>query len=266
MLTNAFLRKMRLSGLVLFFGNTFLQLAYSALIAFDIFRLLGVPWLEEDLFNVLASIMALGFLLMFLGGVLQRKVKKPEVDVAKLGDSAAFYEQQKEYAEPDLDASYKGKGTKRYFLLVMLVIVATSIAFIIYDKTQGVVSTVFFTVYQGLLQYSVALGIIAVAFLVALIVGNVNEDVWRLYIRGYHVHESIIGIYFTFIGAPLLFTSGLSPVPFYIGLAYITAGVFLVGRDWRDVVRGYLLVHKSNEPDYDEYMALKGKRGAIFNA
>ena len=94
----------------------------------------------------------------------------------------------------------------------------------------------------------------------ALVSGNLNEDVFRLYIKGYHVHESIIGLYFVLIGGPLLWGYSLQ---FEIGIAFMAAGIFLVGRDWKDVVKGDLLVHKSLEPDYDAYMNLKKQQSRL---
>jgi hypothetical protein len=257
---NAFLRKLRVAGLYTFFGNTFLQLGWSVFSAFDLFWLLGIDEYRRPIFVVLVAIMALGFTLMFLGALLQRKVKKPQVDAAKLGDSAAFYQQQKEYAEPEAPASGGGgKATLRFFGVALAFFAATAAMYVLWDAVPGIWAGIF---YQGFYQYSIAFGAVAVGFLVALVVGSVNEDVWRLYIAGYHVHESVIGLYFTCVGAPMLF-AGFYGLEFCIGMAFIVSGIFLVGRDWKDVVKGNILVHKSREPDYDEYMRLKSKRGSI---
>ncbi len=258
---NAFLRKLRVAGLVTFFGNTFLQFAWSVFSAFDLFSLLGVRAYKWLIFDILALVMALGFALMFLGALLQRKVKKPQVDAAKLGDSAAFYRQQKEYAEPETaETGGGGKATFRFFGIALAIFASTAVIFILTDAVPGTLGGI---LYQGLFQCSIAFGTVAVGFLVALVVGNVNEDVWRFYIAGYHVHESMIGLYFTCIGTPML-VPGFYTLPFCIGMAFIVSGIFLVGRDWKDVVKGDILVHKSREPDYDEYMRLKSKRGSVL--
>ncbi len=107
-----------------------------------------------------------------------------------------------------------------------------------------------------------ALGSIAVGCLVALVSGNMTEDVWRTYIAGFHVHEGFVGIYFALIGGPMLAMAAIS-VEYYIGLVFILSGVFLVGRDWRDIVKGEILVHKSHEPDYEQYAALKAKKNEL---
>ncbi|NMC05798.1 MAG: hypothetical protein GYA24_11330 [Candidatus Lokiarchaeota archaeon] len=257
---NTFLRKLRVAGLVMFFGNTFLQLAWSIFSAFDLFSLVGAAAYKRPVFGVLAMVMALGFVLMFLGALLQRKVKKPEVDMTKLGDSAAFYQHQKEYAEPDPSGQGgQGKATFKFFGIAVTFFVATAVMYMLTDLSPGT----FGILYRGFFQGSIAFGAVAVGFLVALVVGNVNEDVWRLYIAGYHVHESVIGLYFTCIGAPMLAISFYS-LEFCIGMAFIVSGIFLVGRDWKDVVKGDILVHKSREPDYDDYMRLKAKRGSVL--
>ena len=258
---NAFLRKLRVAGLYTFFGNTFAQLAWSLFSAFDLFYILGAGAYKHPVFAILAIIMVLGFTLMFLGALLQRKVKKPAIDDAKLGDSAAFYEQQKQYAEPEAAGSGgKSKATFKFFGVALAFFAATAGMYVLWDYLPESWVAI---LYQGFYQYAIAFGAVAVGFLVALVVGNVNEDVWRLYIAGYHVHESVIGLYFTCVGAPML-ASGMYGLEFCIGLAFIVAGIFLVGRDWKDVVRGNILVHKSREPDYDEYMRLKSKRGSII--
>jgi hypothetical protein len=46
-------------------------------------------------------------------------------------------------------------------------------------------------------------------------------------------------------------------------MVFIVAGIFLIGRDWKDVVAGRILVHYSKEEDYDEYKKLKEKRGDL---
>jgi hypothetical protein len=261
---NSLLRRLRGAGLYMFFGNTFLQLTWSVFSAFDLFSLLGVAGYKRPVFSVLATVMALGFVLMFLGALLQRKVKKPQVDAATLGDSAAFYQHQKEYAEPVVTGSAgHGKATFKFFGIALAIFAATGIVAALYEAIPAPQGNVFYTLFQGLYQSSIAVGTVAVGFLVALVVGNVNEDVWRLYIAGYHVHESVIGLYFTCIGAPML-AGGFYGLEFCIGIAFIVAGIFLVGRDWKDVVKGDILVHKSREPDYDEYMRLKSKRGSVL--
>jgi hypothetical protein len=262
---NAFLRKMRVAGLYTFFANTFLQFTWSIFSAFDLFGLIGASALRRPIFSVLSVVMALGFTLMFLGALLQRKVKKPVVDAVTLGDSAAFYQHQKDYAEPEASSTGKGtsKATFKFFGVALGFFLVTAVFGLITDWAPPAWSIPAYPLFQGFFQYSVAFGAVAVGFLVALVVGNVNEDVWRLYVAGYHVHESVIGLYFTCIGAPMLAT-GIYGLEFCIGMAFIVSGIFLVGRDWKDVVKGDILVHKSREPDYDEYMKLKSKRSSFL--
>jgi len=246
-----------MAGLVIFFGNTFAQFSFSLLSAFNVFYIVGLGFLRRPVFYCLTGVMILGFVLMFVGSLLQRRFKKPELDAAKLGDSTKFYEHQKEYGEPE---SKGGKATFRFFGITLVLFAATVVFYILWDVAASTeISDMMGTIYGGLYQYSIALGAISIAFLVALIVGNVGEDLFRFYIAGYHVHESVIGAYFVLIGTPLL-AAGLYSLEFCIGMAYLVAGIFLVGRDWKDVVKGDILVHYSREPDYDEYKKLKAKR------
>ena len=248
------LRNIRLIGLFLFFGNTFLQFALSFFIAFDLFTLLGVSSLETSLFYILCLVMLTGFLLIFLGSLIQRKFKKPEVDASKLGEQADFYEHQQQFAEPK---ETREKGVSRFFLILLILIIITAIITTAYNWTM---EGTLYSVWRGFYAYTFAFGAVGIAFLVAMVVGNVNEDMWRLYIRGYHVHESVFGIYFAMIGAPLLATYAFYTLQFAIGMVFIVAGIFLIGRDWKDVVAGRILVHYSKEDDYEEYKKLKENR------
>ncbi len=250
---------MRITGLAAFFGNTFLFLVYSVFVAFDIFSLIQVSGLRTIIFWILFSIMIGGFCLLFLGSRLQKVLEKSEtkikgtsnqIDQVNLSKSdAEFFNQQQEYVTPK---GPEGRGTMKLFGISVLVIV---LAILFWGLSLNSLA-------RGFYAYSVALGAITVACLVALVSGNVSEDLWRAYLGGYHVHESFIGIYFAIIGGPMM-ALAVSPVEFYLGLAYIISGVFLVGRDWKDVVQGKFLVHKSKEPDYEQYAAIKAKKKEI---
>ncbi len=258
-LTQNLLRRVRKTGFVAFFGNTFLFLIYSVFVAFNIFSLIPIPDLRIMVFWVLFGIMMGGFLLMFIGSRLQKVVEKAEarekggefgINQDKLSKAEAeFVNHQQEYAAP---RGPERRGTLKFFV-VTLTVLACAILF-------GVLSIQPFA--GGFYAYSMAFGSIAVACFVALVSGNMTEDVWRTYIAGYHVHESFVGIYFAVIGGPMLAMAAFS-VEYYLGLIYVVAGVFLVGRDWRDVAKGEILVHKSKEPDYEQYAALKAKKNEI---
>ncbi len=262
LLTQDLLRRVRKTGFVAFFGNTFLFLLYSVFVAFNIFALIPVPDLRIIVFWILFGIMFGGFALMFLGSRLQKVVEKAEatekgvtngINQANLSKTETeFLNHQQEYAAPK---GPERRGTMKVFGLTLLII-ACAVLF-------GVLSIE--PLARALYAYSVAFGLIAVGCFVALVSGNMTEDVWRTYLAGYHVHESFVGIYFALIGGPMLAFAALS-VEYYVGLIYIVSGVFLLGRDWRDVVKGEILVHKSKEPDYEQYAALKAKKNEIQGA
>jgi hypothetical protein len=258
-LTQSMLRRMRITGLAAFFGNTFLFLAYSIFVAFNIFSLIPIVGLRTIVFWVLFGIMIGGFCLLFLGSRLQKMVETAEtrakgagnrINQANLSKSdVEFINQQQEYASPK---GPEGRDTMKFLGITLLVIV---LAIIFWDLSLNPLA-------RGFYAYSVALGAIAIACLVALVSGNVSEDLWRAYLAGYHVHESFVGIYFAIIGGPMVALAAFS-VEYYLGLSYVISGVFLVGRDWKDVVQGKILVHKSKEPDYEQYAALKAKKKQI---
>ncbi|MFX0099416.1 MAG: hypothetical protein ACFFCS_07520 [Candidatus Hodarchaeota archaeon] len=251
-----FLRKMRLVGLVIFFGNTFVLFTFSLFHSFNLFSLLNISGVKDLAFSILALVMATGFLLMFIGGVLQRKFQgtEEEKDVEKLGIDKELYEKQKEYGAPK-----EVKGRDAYiFLWITLIFFALTAVFYLLDNVLpwSPWSYLLYNFNRGFYHYSVAFGAVAVAILVSFIVGNINEDVMRFYIGPYHLHESVIGIYFAMIGGPLL-SYWFYSLEFCIGLAFLVSGIFLVGRDWEDVVKGEMLVHKSREADYEKYKKMK---------
>ena len=123
---------------------------------------------KGPVFAILASIMGAGFLLMFLGGILQRKFQQPgeEKDVEKMGIKKEYYEQQKEYGAPK---EVKGKDAFIYLWIVLAFIGATVILFILYNIQYSYIIDI---LQQGLYFYTISFGSVAVAILVAFIVGS----------------------------------------------------------------------------------------------
>ena len=258
-ITQKLLQRMRRIGFIAFFGNTFLFLIYSVFVAFDLFVLFPAPNFRLAFFWILFIIMLGSFLLMFIGSRLQNVIKKADAGLKERIEKTNlknlselelnYFVHQQDYAPPP---DSNRKGTIKVLLITSLVI-GVAIVF-------GVLSIQ--PLAQGFYAYSVSLGSITVGCLIALVSGNITEDVWRTYIAGYHVHESFVGIYFAIIGGPMMIIA-ISPVEYYVGLIFIVAGVFLIGRDWKDVVKGEILVHKSTEPDYEQYIALKAKKDEL---
>ncbi|HMF32962.1 MAG TPA: hypothetical protein VKK79_16180, partial [Candidatus Lokiarchaeia archaeon] len=230
--------------------------------AFNLFAILQVPEWRPIIFYILVAIMFSGFLLMFIGSRLEaarakqaegESVARSPPKVEGLSEEQEeFLASQYQYIAPPVD---KGGGTKKLLILTGIIILAAVVL--------GLLKL--FPLDLGLYAYSIAFEVAAVACLVSFVVGNLNEDLWRFYLLGYHVHESFIGIYFILIGGPLVAVSMVAG-EFEIGLAFLAAGVFLIGRDWRDVAEGHILVHKSNEPDYADYQALKARQKEITGA
>ncbi len=131
-LTQNFLRRVRKTGFVAFFGNTFLFLIYSVFVAFNIFALIPIPGLRIIIFWVLFGIMMGGFLLMFIGSRLQKVVEKREkgenfgINQTKLSKTEAeFVNHQQEYAAPK---GPERRGTLK-FLAITLIVLALAVLF-----------------------------------------------------------------------------------------------------------------------------------------
>lgn len=81
--------------------------------------------------------------------------------------------------------------------------------------------------------------VVFIAFAVNLprLAGTVNDDIQEFHVRGYHVHESIFGVFFIFTGILFLFNVH-NTVDLIFAAFFFVAGGFLFGRDVKDVMAG----------------------------
>lgn len=261
-------KKIRSLGINLFFGTTFFLFIYSIGSAFNLFALLGLDSFKNLLYRFLSFSLLISFILIFIGSKFEKKHERFEKINTQLlkenGIDQKYFEHQLQFIEPHEQGHNQ---TKKFFGISILVYGINIIIFIIdtgYIRDHSEPNADLGILKSGIYIYSFALVMISLAFLIAMVAGNFTEDTMRTYFKGYHVHESFMGIYFIFIGIPLMATSSFNYSPFAMGCGFLVAGAFLIGRDWRDIVKGDILVNKNDEKDYKTYLKLKKNKEKLL--
>ena len=70
------------------------------------------------------------------------------------------------------------------------------------------------------------------------IAGTLNADIVQFHIFGYHMHESVFGIFYFCAAILLVFNARVSVVDLIFASFYFVFGGFLFGRDIKDVMAG----------------------------
>ncbi|MBD3186404.1 hypothetical protein GF325_06210 [Candidatus Bathyarchaeota archaeon] len=78
-----------------------------------------------------------------------------------------------------------------------------------------------------------------IGVLIARSAGFVNVDVYEVSAGGYHIHETVLGLLFLFVG--LVFILLGTELDLYLGLVLFFAGAFFIGRDWKDYAEGRII-------------------------
>lgn len=225
-------RLIRRAGFLLVVASLLLTLAYGIFIITGLRR--ELPLYVSDIFSGLISGgSVLGFGCIAGGGAMARKSLQQHEPINPANNPT----DGKARAKPQVEEEYQAPrethpGFRKKLTATVVGSWASHILFLVARVHQW--ATAF---------YYLALGftLILVAVMLAEAVGHLNEDVWRVYIAGYHVHESFMGMAYILSAVPLMLT-GWGFADQYIGLFYFLAGTFLIGRDWRDVARGEVLV------------------------
>jgi hypothetical protein len=289
------LKNLRQFGTIVSFLSTFFFFCYGVACAFDIYNMINIMYLELITFISLCTMLGIGFVSLFIGSTIQQKIDRetygkivpkeviqqsqvidvqpPQAEISthnlpipekiladledaqKSGVNMDFYIQQQEY----LSVRSGGQGqTKPIFIFTIVLSFFNLFLYIVnkgYIPSAGFL-TVLASFWDSIYIYTFCLGTISVAFLIAFVAGNVTEDFMRNYIKGYHIHESVVGIYFILIGVPIMATTEFFNIRFSLGNSFLIAGIFLIGRDWKDIVKGNIFVHQSKEYDYEQYLKL----------
>jgi hypothetical protein len=235
---------------------------YSILLAFNIQILLGIDGPTSDLISFCLSGPLI--IIMFFSyrhhpalgmtqdqSELENRIKNTNID-------KEFYESQKEYFPP------KEQGNKQFRILIILALalyIPTIVLLIFreYNRVMEISYPLYLDyIWNALFFYSFVFSLILICLFVLNMAGKQNTIWQRLYVFGFHIHESTFGILLILIGVPYIMTIGnVYTFQFFMGSGLIVTGVTLIGKDWKDVVKGDFVVHKSKEKDYSEYMKMK---------
>ncbi|MHA1340501.1 MAG: hypothetical protein ACTSRZ_10235 [Promethearchaeota archaeon] len=284
-------------GMNIFLFDMVLFLLYSIAISFDLFSQFNNSF-KSTIFNFISNLLILSFSIMYIASMIENryiltKASKSDkdldlnklninkkIDTKEIELDEDFLKKQIEFLPPIPKNKNKFNQTRfavRLFIGIYIVI-AILYSILIYhvdDANENSIEDILFQFFskinispsllQGIYIYAMALFFVANAFLIALMAGNLTEEMTRTYIFGYHVHESTFGILLVIIGVPLMaLAPNYATFSFLYGGSFFVAGIFLIGRDWRDVASGELLVHYTKEEDYEEYIKLEKNKYKIL--
>ncbi|MBD3354042.1 MAG: hypothetical protein GF364_21350 [Candidatus Lokiarchaeota archaeon] len=261
------LKKIKKLGMIVFLIDVFLMLLHSFTSAFSLHSLLGLEDYKSKIFMVFTLIMTISFLLMYFGAKIEvknnKKNGKRKLEFCKEMDPE-FCEHQKEFLTPQTDGQGQTIPVIRIslvlFILMMLIYYSYYNAFELSSEDLSTIPPF----WRGSFLYTMAFFFISVSFLIAKAAGNLTEDMMRTYILGFHVHESVLGIMLIITGVPLMATApAYYFLEFIIGGAFVVSGIFLIGRDWQDIAKGDILVHKSKEKDYQIYVKIAEEKETL---
>jgi len=288
------LKFMKKFGMKIFLFDIMLFLLYSFALAFDLFNYFKIEFIKSYYFNCISALLFFSFLMMYVSSFIENKfrykkytqiehqdknLEQKEIILNKIKEDGIqdvdteFLEHQLEYMSPIPEPSKKTHQTRLFirFSMVFYLIIAF-IYELFYDTFKEIgIDNSFLSlfnspiIWKGLYIYSISFIFITMTFLIALMVGNITEEITRTYIFGFHIHESILGVLVVLIGVPLIINSNnFTSFSFLIGGAFLVSGIFLIGRDWRDVAKGDLIVHYSKEKDYEKYLNLMKNKSKIL--
>lgn len=258
------LSKLKRIGLFIFLLDVGMLGVHGFLLSFNLLEMMNLASYEDQIVFMYIMILTSSFLLMYFSAKIDTKRKTEcnedneliSAEIEKHSIDEGFISHQHKYVMQSADGNGQTLPFIRisvvvYFLLVIFYS-AFSINLAEIEEQAGLAGLL-----KGIYIYSLAFFTISVAFLVAKMAGNITEDMMRTYVFGYHVHESVLGIVLVLVGLPLIVSaSGFYDLQLPFALSFVSAGIFLIGRDWQDIVRGDILVHKDDEKDYDDYVKL----------
>ncbi|MHA1733696.1 MAG: hypothetical protein ACTSU5_17255 [Promethearchaeota archaeon] len=240
-------RKVRRAGFLLVVCALF----YSFVHAFGVAVFSVDRALVQASSGALAIASASGFVLVALGGSLGRSgAGGGDVDEYGEGDGVSDGDAgsggsggggrlEAEFRPPrERDPSFKR--------LTALAAVSAWVGAVLFSTFGNTYNGTAWTLAELLYYLALGLSLVLVAILLAEAVGHLNQDIWRVYVLGRHVHESLMGMAYVLVAVPLVVLhAGFADL--HVGLFYFLAGAFLIGRDWKDVARGEVLVRDGGD-------------------
>ncbi|MFX0102697.1 MAG: hypothetical protein ACFFCS_24230 [Candidatus Hodarchaeota archaeon] len=101
--------------------------------------------------------------------------------------------------------------------------------------------------------YEVIIIVLVIIFSLNLpkIANTVNNDIREFHLWGYHLHESLFGIFFMIAALFFIFNANSNLVDLIFASFFLIMGGFLFGRDIKDVMEGKIIEKIKKEPEDD---------------
>nr|MDO8118711.1 hypothetical protein [Candidatus Sigynarchaeota archaeon] len=150
-----------------------------------------------------------------------------------------------------------GKENEKESRLYIVIMIAANCLSILAGTLVIFVVDPFFQAYTDppmLWTWELGTIIIFVAFAANLphMAGTVNNDLQEFHVWGYHVHESIFGVWFIIAGILFIFNANNNTVEIIFASFFFIAGGFLFGRDLKDVLAGKFIERIPDKKDPKE--------------
>jgi hypothetical protein len=187
---------------------------------------------HELVFGAIAACMGIGFVLAAAGSASKKELQATIDAKAARGNGEL------------VDEAYRpapGGSNLKHLSAVMLVFVAGIVIAILVLELPAHHCFLVPSVTAAI----IFCGICLLAILLARVAGFINVDVHKMVIAGLHLHESVLAILLLFAGTVMFFLG--SGVETYFGFVLIVAGVFFLGRDWKDLAEGKIITKAEHE-------------------
>lgn len=228
------LRFLRILGLWILAFAMIVSFGYSFFIAASAFNDPGLVDLKEAL-SWSISMVSLGSFLL-IGISSEGKDRAAEIErlieqrKRRMIEFGLTDEQAKLVEEEYMPVRTKRSKKAKFFFFGMAIVGLGIFAFcyLVFQQSFHV-----FAMY-GLVGATISCGFILAGF-----AGEMNVELFRFQLRGLHVHEAAIGIFFIIVAVPLLYNG--ASIDKILALFYFFVGAWLLGRDWKDMSAGKVI-------------------------
>ncbi len=228
------LRFLRILGLWILAFSMIVSFGYSFFIAASAFNDPNLVDLKEVLSWCISMVSLGSFLLIGISSEgkdraaeIERLIEKRKQRMIDFG----LTEEQAKLVEEEFMPVRTRRGKKAKLLFFGMAIVGIGIF--------GFFYLVFGWSFHVFAMYGLVGATISVGFILAGFAGEMNAELFRFTIRGLHIHEAAIGIFFIIVAVPLLYNG--SSIDRVLALFYLFVGAWLLGRDWKDMSAGKII-------------------------
>jgi hypothetical protein len=225
------LRFLRILGLWILAFSMIVSFGYSFFIAASTFNDPSLVDLKEVLSWSISMVSLGSFILIGISSEgkdraseIERLIEQRKRRMIEFG----LTEEQAKLVEEEYMPVRTRKGKKSKLLFFAMAIVGLG--------TFGFFYLVFDWAFHVFAMYGLVGATISVGFILAGFAGEMNVELFRFQIRGIHVHEAAIGIFFIIVAVPLLYNG--ASIDKILALFYFFVGAWLLGRDWKDMSAG----------------------------